>query len=437
MDKTTEDPPTLASLVPRGLAHGRIFTDEKIYSLEIQRLFRRAWLYIGHESEVSSVGDYVLKDVAEEPLIVTRGEDGVVRVLINRCRHRGSTVCQATTGNATYFRCHYHGWTYSSSGDLVGLPHPDAYGVEGLDRVTYGLSTLPRLDTYRGFIFGSFSGGGVSLRDHLGEAAHLIDAFCDASPLGSVSLSAGVQRTKFMGNWKFVGMDGYHAPSVHKSVKELVDTRTVTKRELWKEDKEHGRNYAASLGGGHARLFEEKRNVNSAHGIVGDASIPQVARDEYIASMRAAYGSDADRNMASSQPHVAVFPNLQLIGNHVRTVRPRGAGLTEVDLYPALLDGVPAEINRSRIQAHSWFYGPAGFGQPDDAEVFERCERGLSGSDPWVLLSRGLHREETDDRGVTIGNRTDEVTQRAQLSEWLRYVETPIGTELPDRVASR
>jgi hypothetical protein len=87
--------------------------------------------------------------------------------------------------------------------------------------------------------------------------------------------------------------------------------------------------------------------------------------------------------------------------------------------YPAMLGGVPDQINERRLRGYEWFNGVAGFGSPDDREVFERNQIGLqSDKEPWLILSRGLTKAEVRDDGVVVGNITDEVTQRAQLRQW-------------------
>ena len=112
--------------------HASIYTDPAIFSLEQERLFRGPWLYVAHESEVREPGDYKTTFAGTQPVVVARGaDDGVVRVLLNRCRHRGATVCNAEFGNANYFRCPYHGWTYRNTGELIGFPFKAGYGGKG------------------------------------------------------------------------------------------------------------------------------------------------------------------------------------------------------------------------------------------------------------------------------------------------------------------
>lgn len=108
--------------VDAGLVSARIFVDEDIYQQELERIFARSWLFVAHESEVPRPGTFVTRSMGEDPVIVWRGADGQVRVLLNVCRHRGRRVCGEDLGQAAQFRCPYHGWTYNSQGELVGVP---------------------------------------------------------------------------------------------------------------------------------------------------------------------------------------------------------------------------------------------------------------------------------------------------------------------------
>jgi Rieske 2Fe-2S family protein len=96
------------------------YTDSDIYERDIERIFLRAWLYAGHESEISEPGDWFLFELAGESVIVARGLDGEIRAMLNVCRHRGSRICLERSGCSKRLTCRYHGWTYDLEGNLVG-----------------------------------------------------------------------------------------------------------------------------------------------------------------------------------------------------------------------------------------------------------------------------------------------------------------------------
>ena len=355
--------------------------------------------------------------------MVARGTDGQVRAFFNRCRHRGTTVCRYEHGNAEFFRCPYHGWTYSNRGPLIGVPFPSRYDSD-FDKGDIGLVPVPRLDHYRGFYFASLAEDGPSLIEHLGRSADYIDMFTQASPTEKIELSAGVSKSNFHGNWKFVGMDGYHVSFTHKTVQDLQVRRTGN-AESRKTNSDRAPNLTVDLGGGHCRLdlsLTDRVEIGKAtSSLIGEIPDTDAGR-QYLAAMIERWGSEAEayaKIRGSRDVHVHVWPNLQLIGSEVRVIRPLSSGYTEVFGYPAMLGGVPDQINERRLRGYEWFNGVAGFGSPDDREVFERNQIGLqSDKEPWLILSRGLTKAEVRDDGVVVGNITDEVTQRAQLRQW-------------------
>jgi phenylpropionate dioxygenase-like ring-hydroxylating dioxygenase large terminal subunit len=405
-------------LVRPDKVHSSIFTNPEIFELELQRIFYRSWVYLAHDSEVPEVGDYVVRSIGRKSVIISRSEAGGIHVLLNRCRHRGNAICSLESGNSSFFRCAYHGWTYKNDGQLVGVPFPDAYDGS-LDKDSLSLTPLPESDSYQGFIFGSLAPQSIGLSDYLGPVKAGIDTFVAASPSGRVELKAGCQRTVFHGNWKYVGMDGYHASFTHRSVFALLQRKGMRAG----ANKDAGL-AAASVAypNGHCRLLGGRNSSNT----VDEFIRPLLETDEgqaYIALLEEKYGPDEARRVLveARDPHVGIWPNMQIINAHVRVIQPIAADKTEVLLYPALLADTPADIDAERLRRHEWFYGPAAFGQPDDAEMFERNQQGLQCDlEPWLLLSRGMHREETRPDGTVVGHITDEVPQRSQMRAWAK-----------------
>lgn len=428
----TRNLPAYEDLVQGDRVHSAVYTDDRIFADELTRIFTNWWVYVGHDSEVPEAGDYKLSTIGAQSVIMSRDRDGEVHLLMNRCRHRGSVVCHYEKGNANIFRCPYHGWTYRNDGRLVGVPYPKAYGTD-FDKTRLGLVKVPRIGNYRGFVFASLNPNVDAFEDYLGPAMPYIDWFVDASPSGRIDLSAGVARTQYHGNWKFVGMDGYHPPFAHKSLQDVVRLTAQKKADaLFDHYTEDSPLRAVDLGNGHSRLDEQQTEEETILG--GLRAAEDAPTREYHRRLEDAYGpGSASRVISRSDPHLAVFPNLQLLGAHVRVIRPMAANLTRLEAYPALLADVPDEINSARLRALEWFHGPASFGSPDDSEIFERMQLGLGAEvNPWVLLSRGLAREDVDDDGRRYANITDETPQRGQLRQWLRVMTAPVdaATEL-------
>jgi len=409
-----------------------IYVDPAIFERELKKIFYSTWVYVAHESEIPNAGDFVARRIGRQPVIAVRGDDGAYRLLMNRCRHRGALICEVERGNQSHFRCFYHGWTYDNAGNLVHIPKDDAYPPD-LDRDAFALTPVPRIESYRGFIFGSVNPTVGPLRDHLDLAMPKIDYMIDASPTGELRLDAGIHKTTFRGNWKFVGMDGYHPPVVHQSAFEIfrrnavidnggVDSAVAQAPRKTMNDSELA--VSRDLGHGHVMLDVVPHRV-SEQDIHLAATRRLEGGEEYIAAMFDAFGAarGAELIAVGGDPHLGIFPNLQLINQHVRVVVPVAVDRTDVYLYPVRLGGVSEEMNEIRLRRHEDFYGSAGYGQPDDTEIFERNTDGLQAVvNPWIDLSRGRNRERVDPDGSIVGHISDEVPQRAQLREWARMM---------------
>ena len=420
---TTQRPVTgHASLVLEDRVHSSLFTSPQVFEEEMDRIFTRGWVYVAHTSEVPDPGDYVTRWIGRVPVILVRDEAGTVRLFVNRCRHRGNTVCQYDRGNTRYFTCPYHGYTYETNGALVSIPRADAYDEAFLSEVT-GLAPIPRMETHRGFVFASLAPEGMTLAEHLGAPCmRMIDLFCDGSPTGEIELNAGIHKHAYRGNWKQIGMDGYHAQVVHQSFFEIRQKRADVPRYQNRQRAEYG---ARDLGQGHAML--DMRFKGGTFGAIL-ACQDRSWFPEYQASLERAHGAEWVRQVvnASGDPHLHIYPNLELIDAHVRVIHPIAADRTVVHMYPAMLKGAPEELNELRLRTHEAFYGPASGGNPDDYEIFERTQQGMAAEvNPWIMLARGLNRQRTDLNdpdmlGTLVADGSDETPQRAQLIRWKR-----------------
>lgn len=370
--------------------HGDIYTDEEIFKQEMTSIFEKTWVYVGHESEIANSGDYKTTVIGTHPLIVTRDSDtDEVHVVFNRCRHRAATVCQQEKGNANYFRCAYHGWTYSNNGDLTGMPFQDGYGEE-FDRCKMGLTKVPRVGIYQGFIFASLSEEGPTLEEHLGNARPYIDYVVNTCPEG-ISLNAGSHKYRFDGNWKLQvenTIDPYHLSVTHRSFFNLMSKKTGKKINFSKMHKN-----------------EKIRDLGNGHSL---------------------YELDGDLGIGALPFNLIVFPNLGFLGSQVRVTWPVSVNKTNVFLYPIMLNGASVEENAARLRKHEGFYGPAGFGTVDDLEVgFDRVMEGLNAKakdGEWLEISRGLEREEVDEKGIITATSSDEVSARALYKAWKKLM---------------
>lgn len=380
---------TVNKYVKEGAVHSSIYTDPEVFDIELQKIFEETWVYVGHESEVANPGDYKTTYIGKHPVILSHGsDDGKYYVMYNRCRHRAASVCQDECGNSNFFRCAYHGWTYKNDGNLVGMPYQDGYGDE-FEKDKMGLNHVAKVDNYRGFIFASITEHVPSLEDHLGNARKYIDYIADLEPNG-VELTAGAHKYRYHANWKFQvenTIDPYHLGFVHKSFFDILKNRTGEGTNFAKVHKEEK---VSDLGNGHS-LYE----------LAGDL------------------------NIGALPFNLIIFPNLSFVGSQVRVIRPISVDETEVFLYPMLLKDAAEEENALRLRVHEGFYGPAGFGSPDDFEIaFDRVREGLNaGNDEWLIISRGLNREVEEENGILSSNSSDEVSARAIYKQWKVLME--------------
>ena len=200
-----------AHLVQDDRVHRSLYTDPAIFELEMRRIFGGSWVYLAHESQVAAPNGFFRTRLGLRPIVVTRDASGRLHGLYNRCSHRGATICRQDSGTAKQFQCPYHGWTFRNTGELTGVPWPDGYAGD-LQDGRFDLARIPRLESYRGFIFGTLNMAAPSLADHLGPVRRPIDEWLDRHPGAALEVREA-NRLKFRGNWKLAydnAADGYH-----------------------------------------------------------------------------------------------------------------------------------------------------------------------------------------------------------------------------------
>lgn len=396
--------------------HTQIKTSPEVFDAEMVKIFEEGWVFVAHESQVPSAGDYKTTTIGTQPVVVSRNEDGGIYVLLNRCRHRGTVVCRADTGHSNFFRCPYHGWTYSNDGSLVGMAMAEGW-PKGFDRTELGLKRAPRVDRYRGLVFASLSEEGPTLDEHLAPAKKYIDAWFDRSPLGSISIIPTAHKYPYPGNWKWQaenGYDGYHGNFVHESWQRVLELAGEAPVADIRKFRRGGR--AVGLENGHG-LLERPGGLNPAASWAGRM---MVKHPEYATALRENFDEEYI-DYVSSRRNIFIFPNLYLFDTHLRVINPVAVDSTEVYLYVYGLEGVPEELNEGRFRAHERFYGPTGFGAPDDVEIFVSNQTGGNARGvEWSVYSRGMHRETVNEEGEFEGHSTDEAPVRAFYREWKR-----------------
>ncbi len=407
--------------------HGSVYTDEQIFRDELQKVYSSTWVYVAHESQLPQPGDYVTAHVGLQPVIVSRDQSGEIHVLFNRCMHRAAVVCRQGAGTANYFRCPYHGWVYSNDGKLTGVSQRGGAYDSSFDQPE-GLQRVARLETYRGLIFASLNPDVEPLEDHLGNARHWIDRQFNRSPDGEIDLRYAPHVSQYEGNWKFQAentVDGYHGDHVHESF-------WMVQEEFGRASGTHGAYVQASVD--EIKKMRRRGQVmgfDGGHGL-WNTPLDPAALDGLLAGEHADYHRDlVDRYGREetiemlSNINVFVFPNLGVLHGQLRVIRPMAVDRTEVSIYPFAFKGVPEAMNDDRLDGYERFFGPSSFGSPDDVEIFALNQEGLQANAvDWLILERGLGREQVVDGVDRTSHVTDETPQRQFYRQWLEHMGT-------------
>ena len=428
----------MSELAPEGRVHRRVYTDADIFAAEMERIFRRAWVYIAHESQVSAQGDFVTAYIGDRAVIVSRHDDGEIYAFANRCTHRGMKVCTARQGSKKRFICPYHGWTFATDGSLIGIPHSKGYNGK-IDPKDPELSLAPvvRIDHYRGFIFASDTADGPSLTEYLGPMTRAIDNTIDRAPEGKIEIAGGGFRQKYMGNWKLHmenANDLMHASIVHAS---SVDSAQAVANELEVGAEDHALQMFKGNGLPLSAMDEvEIHGFHGGHSFMGgfykEGPITQSTNDDpVVAAYRSAmienYGENrAEDIMGWDTFNHLIYPNLILNPKHqqMRVLQPVSVDCTIVHSACFKLKGAPQEMYQRSIRFLSALNSPASQITTDDIAMFNNMQTAMDQSDSeWIYMSRGIGHDHDHDDGGQVGDvGTSELPLRAQYAAWRDFM---------------
>jgi len=424
----------LLSRVREELAVGRlpaeIFNSALVFELEQRRLFSRAWLFLAHESELPDPGDYVLRSIAGNSVIVTRDESGAVHAFLNMCRHRGNEVCKAALGNSSHFRCSYHGWTYANDGRLIGVPNIRTVYDEGqLQRSEWGLVPV-RTDSYAGLVFGCLDPEAAPLVEYLGGFQFYLDLYLRPGPNGTEAY-APPDRWVTETDWKicaenFAG-DGYHTPVAHQFGFQLGYYASSANT--------HSEGYAVHIPG-------------KGHGI-GLGRTPGMAPfsgypPEIVSAMERELSEGQLAIFRETRTAVGtVFPNLSLLiqpfsvepgqpGLRFCTMRlwqPVGQGKMQMLSWCLVPKDASEDYKREAYRSYTLAFGQAGMFEQDDFDNWSRVTRAAGSSlcrDLSFPYLMGLGRSPVPDfpgPGVAVQPYMTETNFRNLWQTWLEYLE--------------
>jgi phenylpropionate dioxygenase-like ring-hydroxylating dioxygenase large terminal subunit len=428
----------------RGLVSREIFVDEEIYRLEQERIFARAWLLVGHESQIPRPGDFFVSSMGEESVILCRDRAGQVRVFLNSCRHRGMKVCRYDEGNTVEFLCPYHGWSYGTDGALVGVPFlKDAYGVQ-LDRGRWGLVEVAGLARYKGLVWATWDPAAPPFADYLGGYALYLDLLLDAwdGREGGTEVIGGVHKWRMPCNWKFPAEnfsgDRYHGVS-HRSV-DLVGLGPSGQGRRDTGERNAARWLDVSFPElGHSMIAF----LRPPGAPVADAYRDSPAVAEYYRRCEVERRRRRPETWRLFGGPGTMFPNASPLAQQPRTIavwHPRGPNVTEAWRWYLVDADAPAEVKDFLRGYYTRYSGPSGLTEQDDMENWNyahAASRGVVARRHPYNYEMGLGRPTPpfEDEGLRLPGTIYEVprgtasehNQRGFYRRWRRLMEDEGG----------
>lgn len=425
----------LADLVQADRVHRKLYTDPAIFDLEMERIWGRAWIYLGHESQIKAPGDYLATHIGRQPVILIRHTDGKARVLFNRCSHKGAQVLGEGCGSAPKLRCSYHGYVFDTAGELIHIPKEEGYAATGFGKgkPEFNLRQVPRVDSYHGLIFASLAAQGPDLKTWLSGAAASIDNLVERSPEGRIEIAGGCFRYLHDSNWKmFVENlnDAMHPMVVHQS-------SSGTAKRVFDENLQEGDAVPFEL----EMLapftnnydFFDKMGLTAwdyGHSVTGGEYSIHSAYSPipgYMEALTAKHGEQrAKEILAVNRHNTVVYPSFTLKGviTSIRIVKPVAVNRTVIESWVFRQVGAPEELFQRSITYCNLINSHANLVGPDDYEAYHRLQQGLQTDDSneWVSQHRYSGQDRVDEDGVKHAAGTSDMVFRHQFQTWKDYM---------------
>ncbi|MFL6660848.1 MAG: aromatic ring-hydroxylating dioxygenase subunit alpha [Rhizobacter sp.] len=423
----------IAALVEDDRVHRDLYLSDALFALEQRHFFANTWSFVGHASQVPNAGDYAAVTIAGEPLLMVRQPGGAIRVLHNRCAHKGTQLVTDGCGNVgKFFRCPYHAWTYKLDGAPLAIPMKSGYEGTRLKECESGRGLEPVRHTvvYRDFVFCRLGDAGPDFESYFGEALHALDNLVDRSPTGKLQVAGGVLRSIVRCNWKMYLEninDTVHPMSTHESATSAATAvwqgrpADAPKPMAMEQILPFGSGYEFfdKMGG---RVYENGHSVLGIHFSI-HSGYGQLA--DYEAAMREAHGAErADEILQRSPQNAILFPGLAVKSSPqaIRVIRPLAADRTLIEAWSFRAEGGPDVLLQRALTYNRLVFSPMSMVAHDDLHLFESMQRGLaSGRNEWVSLHRDFRADELEG-GTRDVNGTNELLMRNQFRAWVRYM---------------
>lgn len=429
---------SIQALVRPYEVHRDVYTSADVFALEMQHLFANTWVYVGHDSQAPNIGDFITTTMGTQPVIMVRHSDETIRVLFNRCAHKGTQVVSEPAGNTgSYFRCPYHAWSYHTDGSLYAIPFKKGYDNTGLENshASKGMTPVKHVHNYRGFVFAKMNDVGPDFETFFGDSQSSIDNMVDRSPAGRLEVAGAPLRFMHRCNWKMLvenQTDTCHPMVVHES-----SAGTAVK--VWQATENHEtekKPMAVEVIGPFASRYEffEEMGIRvwaNGHGHTGvHKSIHSnySAIPGYYEQMVGAYGEQRAQAILSENRHNTIyFPNFMIKGpiQQLRIFKPIAADKTLVESFIFRLVDAPDLLLERTAMYNRLINAPTSMVGHDDLEMYERAQQGLqSAGNEWVNLQRLYDPSELESLSAdgTILNGTSEGQMRNQFQAWIKYM---------------
>ncbi|MDJ0948564.1 MAG: Rieske 2Fe-2S domain-containing protein [Alphaproteobacteria bacterium] len=426
----------LDRLVEPDRVHRTCYTDPEIFEQELEKIFHKTWIYVGHESQVKNPGDYATTQIGKQPMIMVRGKDGQVNVLYNRCPHRGAMLCNEHMGHAgKTFMCSYHGWQFHLDGQVYGIPSEEGYEQTRLcaEDPAKNIKPAPRVENYRGFVFASLAEDGPDLESHLGGAKQAFDDMCDRAPEGEVEVVPNCFRMIQKSNWKIFlenQLDALHPSVTHGSTGHAAAEVEKEIKSKTGEDAPLSYHYLSAFTTP-IHKWDSMETVGYPQGhclLQGYMGLRPQDPDtlEYEAVMREHYGAERTEEILSVNiHHVLVYPCLSVQSplQQLRAVRPLAPDRTLTEIWHFRLKGAPEAIYRRALDYYYLVNSPSTMVNADDLYNFWRCHQGLrSEGGEWVSFHRNAGQDPTENGVTTSVTGLSEMPMRNMFSAWTDFM---------------
>jgi hypothetical protein len=370
-----DDPGALAALVRDDAVHRDVYVDPEVFALEQERLWARAWIYVGHDSQVPLAGDRATVAIAGRAVTMMRDGDGRLRVAMG-----------------------------------TGGTSPAGVAV------------------HRGFVFARLEGDGPDFETWAGAMRQVLDDVVDRAPRGALRVAGAPIRSLIRANWKtYVENinDTVHPPGTHVSANDAASA--VWAGQPADAPKPMAIQQLLPFGSGYA-FFERMggRVLPNGHSILGTQASIHSAYDDlpgYADAVRAAHGDARAAEVLSFAPQNAVlYPSLSVkaMPTAIRVLRPLAVDLTLVEAWAFQPLGAPEALARRAVTYNRLVFSPMSVLSHDDVHVFQTIQHALRASgNPWVSLHRGQVAPERDGETADVGG-TDERLIRNQFRAWAR-----------------